>query len=131
MDDGIEVGHELETIEQTATLQTSVRYAGASTDYNPLHYDREFASGVSPTGGIIAHGMYSMGLASRLLTAFAGDPGRVDKIDVRFKRPWPVGETATFGGEVTKIDDDVVVVSLWGRLADGDDIVKGVGHVRR
>lgn len=131
MVDGIEVGQELETIEQTATLQTSVRYAGASTDYNPLHYDQEFAAGVSPTGGIIAHGMFSMGLASRLLTAFAGDPGRVDKVDVRFKRPWPLGETATFGGEVTKVEDDVATVALWGRLENGDEIVKGVGRIRR
>ena len=87
----VEVGQELPTITQESTLITSVMYAAASGDYNPLHYDESVASQISPTGGIIAHGMYSMGLASRLLTEFAGGPEHVVEVDVRFTRPWPLG----------------------------------------
>ena len=50
----ITAGTELPTIEQTSSLSTSVAYAGASGDHNPLHFDQEFAGQVSPTGGIIA-----------------------------------------------------------------------------
>ena len=71
------VGAELPAISQPSNLVTSVMYAGASTDYNPLHYDQAFAGQVSPTGAPIAHGMYSMGLVSRMLTAAAGGPAGV------------------------------------------------------
>lgn len=126
----VTVGTELPTIEQPSTLITSVTYAGASGDFNPLHYDQEFAGQVSPTGGIIAHGMFSMGLASKVLTAFAGGPERVLEVQVRFTKPWPLGTTATFGGTVTEVADGEATVELWGRSADDERILKGVGRVR-
>ena len=126
----IEVGTELPVVEQESNLTTSVMYAGASGDFNPLHYDAGFAGQVSPTGGIIAHGMFSMGLASRVLTAFAGGPERVLEVKVRFTRPWPLGTTASFGGKVTAIEDGVATVALTGITADGDRILKGTGRVR-
>ena len=61
----VQVGATLPEVEMTSTLTTSVLYAGASGDMNPLHYDPAFAADVSPTGDVIAHGMFSMGLASR------------------------------------------------------------------
>jgi acyl dehydratase len=123
------VGTELPTIEQTATLATSVMYAGASGDLNPLHYDEGFASQVSPTGGIIAHGMYAMGLASRLLTAFAGGPEQVLELQVRFTRPWPLRTTATFGGKVSAVDGDEATIALWGQAEDAR-ILRGTGRIR-
>lgn len=123
-------GTRLEPVEVTATLQTSVAYAAASGDLNPLHYDQEFAAGVSPTGGIIAHGMYSMGLASRALTAAAGGPDAVEWIEVRFTKPWPLGATASFGGEVRDVTDGVATVRLQGQLEDGTVILRGRGVVR-
>lgn len=125
------VGDELPVVERTATLHTSVAYAGASGDLNPLHYDRSFAEEVSPTGGIIAHGMFAMGLASRALAAALGGPEDVLAIDVRFTRPWPLGATATFGGTVTALGDDgIATVGLWGRTTDGDRILRGTARVR-
>jgi acyl dehydratase len=125
----ISEGTELPTIEQRSTLMTSVGYAAASGDLNPLHYDQDFAGQVSPTGGIIAHGMYSMGLASRLLTEFAGGPDRVLEVQVRFARPWPLGTTSTFGGTVTAVEDGVATVELFGDNENGDRILKGTGRV--
>ena len=126
----ISVGTELPVVEQRSTLATSVAYAGASGDLNPLHYDQGFAAQVSPTGGIIAHGMYSMGLLSRALTAFAGGPEHVLEVTVRFTRPWPLGTTATFGGTVTDVTDGVASVELWGRDEQGEQIVVGSGRIR-
>ena len=126
----LEEGTQLEPVEVTATLQTSVAYAAASGDLNPLHYDQEFAGNVSPTGGIIAHGMYSMGLASRALTEAAGGPEAVESVEVRFTKPWPLGATASFGGEVTEVADGIASVRLQGRLEDGTVILRGRGRVR-
>jgi acyl dehydratase len=126
----ITAGTELPTIEQQSTLMTSVAYAGASGDMNPLHYDQGFAGQVSPTGGIIAHGMYSMGLASRLLTEYAGGPGNVLEVSVRFTRPWPLNSTSTFGGTVADVADGVATIELWGRNENGDQILKGSGRIR-
>ncbi|MCC5949571.1 MAG: dehydratase [Nitriliruptoraceae bacterium] len=126
----IEVGDELPAVEATSTLTTSVMYAGASGDLNPLHYDQAFAADVSPTGGIIAHGMYSMGLASRALTAYAGGPEHVLEVSVRFTRPWPLGTSATFGGKVTAIADGVATVSLVGQTEGGDRVLRGTGRIR-
>lgn len=126
----LEEGTELAPVEVTATLQTSVAYAAASGDLNPLHYDAEFAANVSPTGGIIAHGMYTMGLASRALTEAAGGPEAVESIEVRFTKPWPLGAAARFGGEVRAVEDGVATVRLQGQLDDGTVILRGTGQVR-
>jgi acyl dehydratase len=126
----ITAGTELPTIDQQSTLKTSVAYAGAAGDMNPLHYDESFAGQVSPTGGIIAHGMYSMGLASRLLTGFAGGPENVLEVSVRFTRPWPLNSTSTFGGTIADVADGVATVELWGRNENGDQILKGSGRIR-
>jgi acyl dehydratase len=126
----VTVGTELPTIEQTSSLMTSVMYAGASGDMNPLHYDEAFASQVSPTGGIIAHGMYSMGLASRVLTQWAGGPEHVVSVEVRFTKPWPLGSTTTFGGTVKSVEDGLATVELWADNDDGERVLRGTGTAR-
>jgi len=127
----MKVGDELPEVSGESNLVASVMYAAASGDYNPLHYDKSFAEHVSPTKDIIAHGMMSMGLASRALTGWAGGCEKVASIDVRLTKPWPIGTKSTFGGTVTAVDDEVVTVELWGRNENGDTILKGLGVVRR
>jgi acyl dehydratase len=126
----ITVGAQIPAVTLTASLETSVRYAGASGDHNPLHYDPAFAAVVSPTKTVIAHGMFSMGLVSRAVTAFAGGPEHVADIQVRFTRPWPLGQTATFDGTVTAIEDDTARVELRGVLEDGERIMRGTATIR-
>jgi acyl dehydratase len=128
--DQIEVGTELPELTAPSNLSTSVLYAGASGDMNPLHYDPDVAAGISPTGGVIAHGMYSMGLASRLLTAFAGGPEQVLELEVRFTRPWPLGTSATFTGRITAVEDGVATVALAGTTEAGERILRGTGRIR-
>jgi acyl dehydratase len=124
------VGAALPSITQESNLVTSVMYAGASGDYNPLHYDPAFAGMVSPTGAPIAHGMYSMGLVSRLLTAAAGGPERVLELQVRFSKPWPLGTTAVFSGTVTAVEDGIATVDVVGEGPEGVRILAGTGRLR-
>lgn len=127
----VSVGDALPEIRQQSTLMTSVMYAAASGDYNPLHYDESVAEHISPTGGIIAHGMYSMGLASRLLTSWAGGPDRVEQVDVRFTKPFPLGTTTVFSGTVSAIADGEITVKLTAVNEDtGETVLRGTGTVR-
>jgi len=84
-----EVGEELfETVRQIDRARL-VRYAGASGDFNPIHWNDRFATEVG-LGGVIAHGMLTMGLAGAALTDHLGDPGKLESYGVRFTRPVPV-----------------------------------------
>lgn len=126
----MEAGTELPTHDEKVELDRLIRYAGASGDFNPLHWDPAFAATVSPTGTVIAHGMYSMGLVSRLVTAWAGGPERVVELQVRFTKPWPLGTAASFGATVRQVDDGVALLDVWGRRADGERILRGSATIR-
>lgn len=93
-----EVGTELFTREVEVTRDRLVRYAGASRDFNPIHYNDEVATAVG-LPGVIAHGMLTMGLAGAALTDWImeWDPAgiaRVARFTTRFARPIPVPATA-------------------------------------
>lgn len=102
-----------------------IHYAGASTDFNPLHWDPGFAAEVSPTGGVIAHGMLNMGLVSALVTEWAGGPEHLRSLSASFRAPCPVGSTLTVGAEVLELDPDArtATLSVWAELPDGARVV--------
>src|SRR5215207_10755665 len=68
------------------TRDSLVRYAGASGDFNPIHYRDDIADAVG-LPGVLAHGMLTMGLAVQPVIDWAGDPGRIADYQVRFTRP--------------------------------------------
>ena len=109
------------TVDQAALI----RYAGVSEDFNPLHWDAEFAAQVGPSGGVIAHGMLSMGLLSALLTDWLGDAGRVRSMSCQFKAPVPVDATVVLGGEVVAVDNAAgeATLRIWARTTDGAKVV--------
>jgi acyl dehydratase len=84
-----------------------VRYAGASGDFNPIHWSEEFATGVG-LPNVIAHGMLTMAIAARVVTDWIGDPGAVLDYGVRFTRPVVVphdsGAKLEVSGKVRSID---------------------------
>ncbi len=69
-----------------------VKYAGASGDFNPIHWNEAFAQRVE-LPGVIAHGMFTMGSAVQLVTDWAGDPGAVVDYQTRFTKPVLVQDT--------------------------------------
>jgi acyl dehydratase len=77
---------ELPTQTFRVTRADLVRYAGASGDFNPIHWSDRFATKVG-LPGVIAHGMFTMALVGRAVTAWAGSPDAVVDYWVRFTRP--------------------------------------------
>ncbi|UZX04197.1 MaoC family dehydratase [Arthrobacter sp. CDRTa11] len=107
---GQEIGSR--TIEVTRT--DLVKYAGASGDFNPIHWNEAFATSVG-LPGVIAHGMFTMGAAVQLVTDWAGDPAAVVDFQTRFTKPVPVadttgtaepGATIEVSGAIGKLDAD-------------------------
>jgi acyl dehydratase len=121
----VQVGDQIPTHTQTIDQAQLIVYAGASGDFNPLHWQPEFAAQVSPTGGIIAHGMFNMGLVSRVVTEWAGGPENVLKVSASFRAPCPLGATVTYGAEVLELDesDRTAMLAIWAELEDGAKVV--------
>jgi acyl dehydratase len=105
-----EVGTELPEQVFRITRADLVRYAGASGDFNPIHWNDRTATAVG-LPGVIAHGMFTMALAGRAVTAWTGDPGALVEQHVRFGRPVVVpdddrGAEVTVTGKVGAVLDD-------------------------
>jgi acyl dehydratase len=124
---GVSVGDVLGPLAVRVTRADLVRYAGASLDFNPIHWNERVATEVG-LPGVIAHGMYTMALGARLLTDWAGDPGAVLEYGVRFTRPVVVpddadGAEVEFTGKVTDAADDGVVTILITAKFDGRKVL--------
>lgn len=87
--DEVSVGEPLPDLTVRVHRADLARYAQASGDRNPIHLD-DAAARRAGLGGVIAHGMLSMGLAGRVVTDWVGDPARVVDYSVRFTHPLPV-----------------------------------------
>ena len=119
--------------EQTFTVQRGdlVRYAGASGDFNVIHWNERVAKEVG-LPDVIAHGMFTMAEAARVITDWVNDPGAVLEYGVRFTRPVPVpddgaGATLVVSGTVTeKLDERRVKVEL--KATSGDQKVLGMAR---
>lgn len=85
-----------------------VRYAGASGDFNPIHWNERFATEVG-LPGVIAHGMFTMGAAIALVEEWAGDPAAVIDYQTRFSRPVPVPDP---GAAVVEVVGTVGAIDL-------------------
>jgi acyl dehydratase len=106
---GLAVGDTVAEAAFPLTRDSLVRYAGASGDFNPIHYRDDVATGVG-LPGVLAHGMLTMGLAVQPVSDWLGDPGRIVDYQVRFTRPVVVdpqtGAEILVVAKVGKIDAD-------------------------
>jgi acyl dehydratase len=84
-----EKGFELPSLTVTLRREDLVRYAGASGDFNPIHYSDRMATSLG-LPGVVAHGMLTMAEAARVVTDWLGDPARLVEYGVRFVKPVPV-----------------------------------------
>jgi acyl dehydratase len=108
-------GDELEPQIFTVTRADLVRYAGASGDFNPIHWSERVATSVG-LPGVIAHGMYTMALAARAVDTWAG-PGRVVEIGCKFTKPVVVPDDDTgvdvrVEGKVSGVEDGRTTIAL-------------------
>jgi acyl dehydratase len=121
-----EVGETLPPLTLRVTRETLVRYAGASGDFNPIHFSDHAAADLG-LPGVIAHGMLTMGLAVRAVTDWAGPGARLVSYGVRFTKPVPVpddgvGAELLVAGTVTAVDAETVTVTL-DATCDGEKVL--------
>ncbi|MBO1334978.1 MaoC family dehydratase [Streptomyces sp. VRA16 Mangrove soil] len=115
--DEVEVGTELPAQTFSVTRATLVQYAGASGDFNPIHWNEKFAVEVG-LPDVIAHGMFTMAEAIRVVTDWTGDPAAVVEYGVRFTKPVVVpnddkgAEVEVSAKVAAKLDDNRVRVDL-------------------
>jgi hypothetical protein len=110
----VAAGTELPARTFRVTRADLVRYAGASGDFNPIHWNERVARSVG-LPDVIAHGMYTMALAGRVVSEWVGDPGAVIEYGVRFTRPVVVPDGSDDG---TDAGADVEVRGVVRRLLD-------------
>ncbi|HWD62415.1 MAG TPA: MaoC/PaaZ C-terminal domain-containing protein [Humibacter sp.] len=126
--DSLAVGDEVASVRHLVTRDSLVRYAGASGDFNPIHYRDDIAEFVG-LPGVLAHGMLTMGIASQVVVDWVGDPARVVDYQVRFTRPVVVdrndGATLDVVAKVAVIEADAgraridIVASVDGKTVLG------------
>ena len=117
------VGQEVARGTRTVDRSRLVRYAGASGDFNPIHWNDRFAASVG-LPGVIAHGMWTMGAAVGVVVDWLGDPGAVLDYQVRFTRPIPVPDP---GEAVVEVAADVGALDPDAGTARIDLQVSAVG----
>ena len=127
----MQVGTEFPAQTFQVTRADLVRYAGASGDFNPIHWSDRVATSVG-LPGVIAHGMLTMALAGRALTTWAGGVANVLEYGVRFTKPVPVpdddeGTVLEVSGVVSRVNPDGTVrIDL--TAVNGDRVVLGMAR---
>lgn len=115
------------------TRDTLVRYAGASGDFNPIHYRDDIAQSVG-LPGVLAHGMLTMGLAVQPVSNWVGDPARIVDYQVRFTRPVLVdgatGADVTVTATVGALEEDTQIARIDLTAKYNDETVLGKAQVR-
>ena len=133
--DQAEPGTELPPRQYQVTRRDLVRYAGASGDFNVIHWNERIARSVG-LPDVIAHGMLTMALAGRFLAELAGDPGAVSEYGVRFSAPVVVpddekGATVEVAGTVTeRLDGHRVAIDVTAKT-DGTKVLSRARAVVR
>ena len=111
----LEVGQVIGTTEFLLTRDSLVRYAGASGDFNQIHYRDDVAAAVG-LPGVLAHGMLTMGAAVQVAVDWAGNAGAIVDYQVRFTKPVVVdpvnGAVLVVTGKVGEIDAENKVVRI-------------------
>ena len=121
----IETGAHLPTQRFAIQRADLVRYAGASGDFNPIHWNERFARSVG-LPDVIAHGMLTMGLVIRAVTSWIGDPGAVVDYGVRFTRPvvvpYPGEAVIEVSGLVASVEERLATVNL-AAIVEGQSVL--------
>jgi acyl dehydratase len=110
----VEEGAVLPELRRIVTREDVKAYAEVGGDQNPLHQDDEVARAAG-FDGIIAHGMFTMGVMAACLTSWLGDPAAVRRLQAQFRSPVFMGEELVAGGRVRSVDaqERTATLELW------------------
>jgi acyl dehydratase len=130
---GLEVGQVIGSKEFLLSRDSLVRYAGASGDFNPIHYRDDFAKSVG-LPGVIAHGMLTMGVSVQVAVDWVGDAGKVSDYSTRFTKMVDVdaqeGAVLVVTGKIAEIDTEKNEVRVDLTTMFGETSVLGKAQVR-
>lgn len=115
-------GDELPELTVTPDKYLTVRYAGASGDFNPIHVDEEFARQVGLPGRIL-HGLWSMAQVARAQTQAGGGPHALRRLDVQFRGMGLPEREIKVTGSVRSVEDGVALVDTVAEQ-DGNQIIR-------
>jgi acyl dehydratase len=95
-------------LEVTPDPYVTVRYAGASGDFNPIHIDEQYAQSAGLPGRIL-HGLWTMAQVARANTEAGGGPESLKRLSVQFRGMGTIGEPITVSGSVQEVRDGVAI----------------------
>jgi acyl dehydratase len=117
-----EVGAQIPELRVIPDKYLTVRYAGASGDFNPIHIDEEFAKAVGLPGRIL-HGLWTMAQVARAHTEAAGGPERLKRLSVQFRGMGLLEQEVVVSGTVREVRDGRVVIDTVAEQA-GEQIIR-------
>jgi acyl dehydratase len=124
----MKIGDELPPLEKAPVTRLQlVKYAGASGDFNPIHWDPDRAREMG-LDGVIAHGMLSMGFLGQYAAGVAG-PQNVRRLRVRFAAMVRPGDALTCKGVVRSVEDGRAVLDIWAENESGEKVTTGEAEV--
>ena len=127
----IQPGQEIPVLTKSPNTQQLVMWAGASGDYNPIHYDKDFALGKG-LPGVIVPGQLVLAFLGQMVTDWFGEKGELKKISVSYKGMNIPGDSITCRGIVKSKDEDTnqVTLEVWAENPKGEKNVAGAAIVK-
>jgi acyl dehydratase len=125
----MEPGGRIPDLRITPDRYLTVRYAGASGDFNPIHVDDEFARAVGLPGRIL-HGLWTMAQVARAQTEAAGGPEKLRRLAVQFRGMGVPEQEITVSGTVTEVRDGVAVVDTVAEQAGRQIVRNATAEIR-
>jgi acyl dehydratase len=120
----MEPGEQLPDLKVTPDRYLTVRYAGASGDFNPIHVDEEFARSVGLPGRIL-HGLWTMAQVARAQTDAAGGPERLKRLSVQFRGMGVPEQEVVVSSKVRDVSGTVALVDAEARQGDTRIVRRG------
>jgi acyl dehydratase len=121
-------GEQLPELRVTPDRYLTVRYAGASGDFNPIHIDEEFARSVGLPGRIL-HGLWTMAQVARAQTDAAGGPDRLKRLSVQFRGLGVPEQEIVVSSKVRDVAGGVAVIDTEARQGDTRIVRRGVAEL--
>ena len=120
----MEAGEELPELKVTPDRYLTVRYAGASGDFNPIHVDEEFARSVGLPGRIL-HGLWTMAQVARAQTEAGGGPECLKRLSVQFRGMGVPEQEVVVSSKVREVSGGVALVDAEARQGDTRIVRRG------